>query len=149
MPAKGRGRCYLGLPSEKGYPHKGEIDFASISLTPTTGTLLLRGIFRNVDGKILAGLYARVHVPIKERDALLLPQEAIGYDQRGPYVITVNGENKANRVGIKTGALIDNLRIVDEGLKGKEWVVVKGMQKAIPGRQITPDRQAGGKKASP
>ena len=140
---------HIGLPSEKGYPHKGELDFASISLTPTTGTLLLRGIFRNVDGKILAGLYARVQVPIKEKDALLVPQEAIGYDQRGPYVVTVNGENKVNRIGIKTGALVGNLRIVDEGLKGKEWVVVKGMQKAIPGRQVTPERQAGGKKVSP
>ena len=140
---------YIGLPSEKGYPHKGELDFASISLTPTTGTLLLRGIFHNGDGKILAGLYARVHVPIKEKDALLIPQEAIGYDQRGPYLLTVNGENRVNRTGIKTGALIDNFRIVEEGLQGREWVVVKGMQKAVPGRQVNPVKQSGGKKVSP
>jgi len=140
---------YIGLPGETGYPHKGELDFASISLTPTTGTLLLRGIFRNADGKILAGLYARVHVPVKERDALLVPQEAMGYDQRGPYVLTVNGENKVNRTGIRTGALIDSYRIVAEGLKGKEWLVVKGMQKAVPGRQVNPVQQSGGKKVSP
>jgi len=140
---------YIGLPGEAGYPHKGELDFASISLTPTTGTLLLRGIFRNADGKILAGLYARVHVPIKEKEALLVPQEAISYDQRGPYVLTVNGENKVNRAGINTGALIDSHRIVAEGLKGKEWVVVKGMQKAVPGRQVNPVQQSGGKKVSP
>lgn len=146
---RGAWPVYLGLPSEKGYPHKGELDFASISLTPTTGTLLLRGIFRNTDGKILAGLYARVHVPVKERDALLVPQEAIGYDQRGPYVLVVNGENRSDRVGIKTGALVDSFRVVEEGLKGKEWIVVKGMQKAVPGRKVTPERQPAGKKVAP
>lgn len=145
---RGSWPVYIGLPSEKGYPHKGELDFASISLTPTTGTLLLRGIFRNTDGKILAGLYAKVRVPIKERDALLLPQEVIGYDQSGPYVLVVNGDNKVARVGIKTGALVTNLRTIDEGLRGKEWVVVKGTQKAIPGRQVTPVRQAGERQAA-
>ena len=148
-PRKGAWPVYIGLPSEKGYPHRGELDFASISLTPTTGTLLLRGIFRNPDGKILAGLYARVHVPIKDKDSILVPQEAIGYDQKGPYVLAVNGENKVARIGIKTGALVDNFRIVNEGIKGNEWVVVKGTQKAIPGRQVTPVRQTGGKQASP
>ena len=38
-------------------------DFAAISLTPTTGTLQLRGIFPNPDGKILPGLFARVRLP--------------------------------------------------------------------------------------
>ena len=84
---------FVGVLNEKGYPHKGQLDFASISLTPTTGTLLLRGIFPNPDGKILPGLYARVHVPVKEGAAFLVPQEAVGYDQRGSYVLVVNEKN--------------------------------------------------------
>ena len=51
---------YLGLANEEGYPHQGYFDFAAITVTPTTGTLLLRGIFPNPDGKILPGLFARV-----------------------------------------------------------------------------------------
>ena len=132
---------YVGLPNETGYPHQGRLDFASISLTPTTGTLLLRGIFSNPDGKILPGLYARVHVPVKERAAFLVPQEAVGYDQRGSYVLVVNEENVVQRFGVKTGTLVDHLRVIEEGLTGKEWVVIKGIQKAIPGRQVTPERQ--------
>jgi RND family efflux transporter MFP subunit len=130
-----------GFPDEKGYPHLGRLDFASIGLTPTTGTLLMRGIFSNPDGKILPGLFARVRVPIKEGPAFLVAQEAIGYDQRGSYVLAVNDNNFVQRLSIKTGAQVDHLRVVEEGLTGKEWVVIKGIQKAIPGRPVTLERQ--------
>jgi len=130
-----------GLTGEEGYPHQGRLDFASISLTSTTGTLLMRGTFPNPDGKILPGLYARVRVPVKKGAALLVPQEAIGYDQRGPYVLIVNEKNVVQRVGVKTGTQVDHLLVVAEGLTGKEWVVIKGVQKAIPGRQVTPEKQ--------
>jgi RND family efflux transporter MFP subunit len=140
---------YLGLPDESGYPHRGTLDFASISLTSTSGTLLLRGIFRNKEGKILPGLYARLHVPVKEADAFLVPEEAMGYDQRGPYVMVVNSGNVVKRIGVRRGSSIDDLRVVEEGLSGNEWVVVKGTQKAVPGRQVRPEKQSRGKKASP
>jgi RND family efflux transporter MFP subunit len=132
---------YAGLLNEKEYPHNGRLDFVSISLAPTTGTLLLRGIFPNPDGKILPGLYARVRVPVKQGPALLIPQEAIGYDQRGPYVLVVNQENLVQRVGIRIGTLTDHLRVVEEGLSDKDWVVIKGVQKATPGRRVTPEKQ--------
>ena len=135
---------FLGLLNDQGYPHKGELDFASISLTPTTGTLLLRGVFPNPDGKIMPGLYARVRVPVKKSPALLVPQEAIGYDQRGSFVLVVNGQNVVQRVGIRTGTVVDHMQVVQEGLAGGEWVVIRGVQKAIPGRQVTPERQGSG-----
>jgi RND family efflux transporter MFP subunit len=131
---------FVGLLNEKEYPHQGRLDFASISLAPTTGTLLLRGIFPNPDGKMLPGLYARVRVPVKEGPSLLVPQEAVLYDQRGPYVLVVDEKNTVQRAGIRTGALVDHLRVIEEGLTGKEWVVVKGVQKAIPGRPVTPEK---------
>jgi RND family efflux transporter MFP subunit len=144
IPGQARAKAwpvYMGLPNEKDYPHQGRLEFASISLTPTTGTLLLRGIFPNPNGKILPGLYARVHVLIKERVAFLISQEAIGYDQRGSYVLTINQQNAVERFGVKTGTLVDNLRVIEEGLTGKEWIVIRGIQKAIPGRRVTPERQ--------
>ena len=131
----------MGLPNEKGYPHKGQLDFASISLTPTTGTLLLRGVFPNPGGKILPGLYARVRVPGQGRTR---PPGAPGgvwdTNQRGFYVLVVDEKNMVQRVGVKTGVLLDHLRVVEEGLTGKEWVVIKGVQKAIPGRVVSPER---------
>lgn len=134
---------YLGLANEEGYPHLGTLDFAGISITPTTGTLLLRGIFANGDGKILPGLFARVRVRKinSEGMAVLVPETALGYDQQGAYVLVVNGQNEVERRGVKTGTQTGERRVVEEGLQGDEWVVVTGLLRAIPGAKVTPLRK--------
>jgi RND family efflux transporter MFP subunit len=132
---------FMGHLNEKDYPHKGHLDFASISLTPTTGTLLLRGIFSNPNGKILPGLYTRVRVPVEKKTALLVPEVAVSNDQQGSHVLIVSEKNVVERRGVKTGPSVDNFSVIEEGLTGEESVVIRGVQKAIPGRQVTPERE--------
>lgn len=132
---------FAGLPNEEGHPHQGHLDFAAISLTTTTGTLLMRGVFSNPAGKILPGLYARVRVPVEKKAAFLVPEVAVGNDQQGSYVFIVNEKNVVERRSVKTGPVVDNLRGIEEGLNGKEWVIVKGLLRAAPGRQVTPERE--------
>lgn len=140
---------YMGLGNEQGYARAGFLDFASISLAPTTGTLLLRGVFDNPQGAVLPGLYARLHIPLQNIQALLVPPEAVGHDQRGSYVLSVNEQNTVIRVGVKTGPLAHTMRVIREGLSGNQWVVINGLQKAIPGRQVTPQRRSLEEGASP
>jgi RND family efflux transporter MFP subunit len=132
---------FAGLPDEEGYPHQGHLDFAAISLTTTTGTLLMRGIFSNPDGKILSGLYARLHMPVEKKAAFLVPEMAIANDQQGSYVFIVNEKNVVERRSVKTGPVVDGLQVIEEGLKGEEWVIVNGLLKSAPGRQVTPERE--------
>ena len=139
----------MGILGEKGFPHEGQLDFSSIHLTPTTGTLLLRGAFPNPEGRILPGLYARIRLPIQEKTAQVVPQEAVGNDQRGSYVMIVNPENLVERREVKTAQLVDHHRVVESGLTGEEWVIIKGLMKAAPGRRVTPERQDTGKQATP
>ncbi len=134
---------YAGLPSEDGYPHQGHLDFAAISLTTTTGTLLMRGILPNQDGKILSGLYARVRVPLERRTTLLVPEVAIGHDQQGAYLLVVNDKNVVERRNVTTGPAVESRRAIDNGLTDGEWVIVNGLLKAAPGRQVTPEREGG------
>jgi RND family efflux transporter MFP subunit len=129
-----------GLPNEDGYPHQGYLDFAAISLTTTTGTLLMRGILPNPDGKILSGLYARVRVPLEQKTSLLVPEVAIGHDQQGAYLLVVNDKNVVERRNIMTGPAVESQRAIESGLTGGEWVIVNGLLKAAPGRQVTPER---------
>jgi len=131
----------VGLPGEDGYPHEGHLDFAAISLTATTGTLLIRGILPNGDAMILPGLYARVRVPLERKESLLVPEVAVGHDQQGAYVFVVNEKNSVERRSVKTGSAVDALRVVEDGLTGKEWVVVNGLLKVGPGRPVTPERK--------
>src|SRR5467141_4480475 len=141
---------HAGLPSEDGYPHQGYLDFAAINLATTTGTLLMRGILPNADGKILPGLYTRVRVPLEQRSALLVPEVAVGHDQQGDYLLVVNDKNVVERRPVTTGAAVESRRVIAAGLTGGEWVVVNGVLKAAPGRPVTPEREgAPGPEARP
>ena len=130
----------VGLAGEEGYPHRGAIDFSSINLSSTTGTLLMRGTLPNASGKILPGLYARVQFPIEKRAAFVIPASTVGEDQQGPFVMTVNTQNTVERRNIKTGPMtgIDR-RAVYEGLNGNERVVVRGIRRAIAGKMVMPE----------
>jgi RND family efflux transporter MFP subunit len=135
---------YLGLANETGHPHQGYFDFAAITVNPTTGTQQLRGVFPNPDFKILPGLFARIKARLvgSKKETLLVPDVAIGYDQQGPYVLVADEKNVVERRGVKIGAKVEDLRVVDEGLTGDEWVITSGMLRALPGRPVTPIKEA-------
>ena len=136
----------IGLAGEEGFPHAGHLDFAAATVSPTTGTLLMRGVFPNADGKILPGQYARVQVPVgKEHPALLVPKTAVGFDQRGSYLLLVNPADTVERREVKTGASHGEYYAVDSGLNGDEQVIVTGLLRATPGRKVTPEAANNGK----
>ncbi len=138
----------VGLADDKGYPYEGYIDFAAISLNPTTGSLMLRGLLRNPKAVILPGLFVRVRVPAdEEKPALLVPETALGYDQMGPYVRVVNDKNIVERRGVKLGNKVGTDQVILEGLKETDWVVVEGLLRAIPGKPVTPEKQEAPPKA--
>jgi RND family efflux transporter MFP subunit len=128
----------FGLANERDFPHQGYVDFAAISVDATTGTLLLRGVFPNPGGKVLPGLFARLRAPAQERTAWLIPQVAVSFDQQGPHVLVVNDQNVVERRGVTMGPKIRDLWVVEEGLTGREQVVVQGLLRAIPGRRVAP-----------
>jgi len=131
--------CYFGLANETGFPHAGRLDFASITVAPTTGTLQLRGIFPNHDLSVLPGLFARVRVPSPEtRNALLVPGDAIGFDQQGEYLLVVNSQNIVERRSIKSGFQVGTFMVVDRGVHADDRVIVEGLMQAIPGAQVSP-----------
>jgi RND family efflux transporter MFP subunit len=136
---------YFGLANEQGYPHEGRLDFASINVAPTTGTLQLRGIFPNPDRTILPGLFVRVRVPaLQQRDALLVPGDAVSFDQQGEFVLVVNDKNIVERRGVKSGPQVGELMVIADGLKPDDLVIVEGGLQAIPGRTVNPQPAASG-----
>jgi RND family efflux transporter MFP subunit len=129
----------VGLSTEDGHPHEGRLDFAAISVAPTTGTLQVRGIIPNSDGSVLPGLFVRVRVPKPEqRNALLVRGDAISFDQQGAYLLIVNAHNVVERRGVKTGSQAGELVVIEEGLKPDDRVIVEGVLQAIPGREVNP-----------
>jgi RND family efflux transporter MFP subunit len=130
----------VGLQTETGFPHKGRLDYAAVTLNQSTGTLPVRGVLPNSDRALLPGFFVRVRVPIdQEQNALLVPDVALGADQAGRYLLVVNGENVVEQRKVRTGPLQDGgLRVIEEGLKADDRVVTAGLLRAIPGQKVDP-----------
>jgi RND family efflux transporter MFP subunit len=132
----------IGLQTETGYPHKGKLDYVSPSINQSTGTLAVRGILPNPDRVLLPGFFVRVHVPYdQQKDALLVPDTALGSDQAGRYVLVVNGDNVVEQRKVQTGQLDGELRVIENGLKPDDRVVIAGLLRAIPGQKVDPQLQ--------
>jgi RND family efflux transporter MFP subunit len=129
----------VGLQTESGFPHKGNLDYVSPTLNQSTGTLAVRGVLPNSDRALLPGFFVRVRVPFDEQtNSLLVPDVALGSDQAGRYVLVVNGENVVEQRKVQTGPLEGDLRVIESGLKGDDRVVTAGLLRAIPGQKVDP-----------
>lgn len=133
---------YIGLANEEGYPHEGVINFADNKVDPSTGTISVRGTFDNSLRTFKPGLFARVRVPLADPfKALLVTDRAIATDQSQKFVYVVDDKNIAQYRAVKLGRLEDDgLRVVAEGLRPGDSVIVTGIQRARPGKPVTPQR---------
>ena len=129
----------MALGNETGYPHKGVIDFVDNQLDPATGTIRARAVFPNADKLMSPGFFARVRIPGNgQYPAVLIRDSAIGSDQGRSYVLTLDEKNVATYRPVKTGPLLDGLRVVREGLSANDRVIVSGLMVARPGQPVNP-----------
>ena len=128
----------IGLTGEEGYPHQGKVDFLDNQLTPSTGTIRMRALLDNAQRQFTPGLFARVRLPgSAEFQATLIDDKAVLTDQDRKYVYIVDKEGKAQRRDITPGRLAEGLRIVQQGLKPGDKVIVDGLQKVfMPGMPV-------------
>lgn len=130
---------FLGLMTEEGYPHQGTLDYMSPTVDSATGTMQVRAIFPNKDGRLLAGLFARVRVPIgKPYKALTVTERALGSDQGQRYVLVVNDKNIVEFRPVQVGTLDSGMRVITAGISADDRIIVNGMQRARPGLTVKP-----------
>jgi RND family efflux transporter MFP subunit len=128
----------LGLANEEGFPHKGHMDFVDNRLNPATATIRGRAVFDNKDGAFTPGLFARLQlVGSANYPATVVTDRAITTDQTRKIVLVVGKNNIVEQREVKTGALIDRVRVVT-GVKEGELVIVDGLLRAFPGAPVTP-----------
>lgn len=136
----------LQLADEQDFPHRGHIESFDNRLDANTGSILLRAVFPNDDGRIVPGLFARIRVPLSERhSALFISERAIGTDQAQKFVLTLTATNTVGYQPVKLGPVIDGKRIVRSGLEAGQKIVVNGLQRVRPGMPVTPQDEVAGK----
>lgn len=103
------------------------------------GNLELRAEFDNEKGELFPGVWSKVSLQSeKAKEKILVPESSVGTDLVGRYVLVVDDKNKVNYVPVRVSETIGKMQIVESGLSGDEKVVVVGIQRAIPGTQVSP-----------
>jgi RND family efflux transporter MFP subunit len=133
---------YLALADEKGFPRKGYVDFVENRLDSKTGTMTGRAVFSNGDLSLTPGLFGRVRLQGSNRyEAILVPDEAIGSDQAQKFVFLLNGDSTVEHRAVQLGPVIHGFRVIRDGLKPDDWLIVNGMQRARPGLKVAPEKR--------
>ena len=138
----------VSLTGETKPSHDGKVDFLDNALDVSTGTLRGRAVIPNKDLSILPGQFGRVRlIASAPYDALLVPDSAIATDQARKIVFVVKDDNTVEAKPVTLGPLDEGLRVIREGLKPEDHVVVDGLQRVRVGAKVTPHdaKPAGGK----
>jgi RND family efflux transporter MFP subunit len=127
----------VGLQTEDGYPHKGELDYVAPTVNASTGTLAARGSLENGNRTLLPGYFVRVRIASRQQEPMLLvPNVALGSDQGGSYVLVVNQDNVVEQRSVDAGQVVGDLRVIENGLGKDDRVIIGGIMRAIPGEKV-------------
>jgi len=117
----------------------GHLQLIDNQVNTKSGTVRVRAVFDNHDGRLIPGQFVRVRMGSPNaQDAVLVSERAVGTDQSKRFVLVVGADNKAMYREVALGAAIDGLRVVSAGLEPGERIVVNGLQRVRPGAVVAP-----------
>jgi RND family efflux transporter MFP subunit len=130
----------VALADEETAPLWGRINFLDNKVDPSTGTLRARAVVDNPKGLLSPGLFVRLRVPVgSPQKVLLVHEEALQSDQGQRFLWVLDDEDKALYRQVKIGKQNEGRRVILEGLKTSDRVVVKGVQRVRRNKKVTPE----------
>lgn len=120
------------------YPIEGTLQFADVTVDPSTGSQVIRALFPNPKGLLLPGMYVRAElVEGTQSNGLLVPQRAVTRDEKGrATAMVVGADGKLQPRMLTTDRTIGDNWLVTAGLKPGDKVVVEGAMMLRPGMAV-------------
>ncbi|RDD83722.1 efflux RND transporter periplasmic adaptor subunit [Dyella tabacisoli] len=117
------------------YTHDGRLQFADVTVDPSTGSFSLRVVVPNPDGLLLPGMYVRAVLDKGVNpNGLLVPQQGITHDPKGDAIAMVIGkDSKVEQRKVHVSHALGDQWLVQDGLAPGDQVIVEGLQKIQPG----------------
>lgn len=136
----GRIPVQMGTGATDGTPYKGKMQLIDNQIDARSGTVRVRAVFDNVDGRLMPGQFARLLMgQPKAEPVLLISERAVGTDQNKKFVMVIDKDSKAEYREVALGVSIEGMRVVTGGLHAGERIVVKGLQRVRPGALVAPE----------
>jgi multidrug efflux system membrane fusion protein len=133
----------LSLPGDRSHVYRGTIYSFDNRLDTATGTIRARAKFDNAEGALLPGMFVTVKLAEgTERNELLIPERAIGFDQSKKFVYVVGADDKVAYREVELGKQVRSQRLVLGGVHAGDRVVVDGVQRLRPNTLVTAQEAA-------
>ena len=131
---------FAKLETDEGFPHVGRLDYIDQEgVNAATGSLPLRAVFDNPNGKLLPGLFVRVRMPVSEpQDALMIPSRAVLRDRDTSFVMIVDDGNLVQRREVQLGEQTAGWAVVRQGITQTDRVIIDGLQRSRPDIPVDP-----------
>ena len=145
----GRIPVQMGTLATPGTPYTGRLQLVDNVVDARSGTVRVRAVFDNPDGRLRPGQFARLRLGLARMEpALAIDEGAVGTDQDRRFVMVVGGDETVSYRQVTLGGTVDGLRLVTSGLKPGERIVVNGLQRIRPGALVAPQPASGAASAS-
>ncbi len=136
------GHAVARLSFEDGAPYanEGKIQFSEVSVDPGTGSVTLRAVFPNPKAQLLPGMFVRAKVSEGVREnAILVPQRGVTRNPRGePTALVVGKDNIVELRTLEVDRTVGDKWLVKKGIEPSDRIIVEGLQKTAPGREVNP-----------
>lgn len=121
------------------YPQEGTLAFRDVTVSQTTGSVIVRMTVPNPDRVLLPGMFVRA--VIREgyiEKGILLTQSGVSRDSKGnPYAWVIDKNGNAMTRMLTLDRAIGDKWLVSSGLEDGEKVIVQGLQRLRPGVAVT------------
>lgn len=125
------------IPGDEANPANGKLSLVDNTVDVTTGTIRLKATFDNSDRRLYPGQFVNVVVTLgSEQNATVVPSQAVQIGQDNSFVYVVKPDMTVEVRKVKPGSVIDNLTVIEDGVKPGEQVVTDGQLRLVPGSKV-------------
>ena len=122
-------------PAFPGRNFTGTVSSIDSRVDVSTRSVTVRALLSNEDGALKPGMFLNVSLANDDREALVIPEEALTPEAERQYVFVVDG-NKAQRREVQIGMRRPGFVEVVSGVNAGEKVVIEGTQKVRDGGAV-------------
>jgi len=125
------------IPGDESHPAQGKLSLLDNTVDTTTGTIRLKATFDNDDERLFPGQFVNVVLTLGTQDeAIVVPSQAVQVGQDNSFVYVVKPDMTTEVRTVKTGTTIENMTVIEDGLKPGEQVVTDGQLRLVPGAKV-------------
>ena len=133
------------IPGDESNHVLGKLSLVDNTVDVATGTVRLKATFQNDDRRLYPGQFVNVVLTLgTQNQAIVIPSQAVQIGQDKSFVYVVKADMTVETRTVKTGTTIENMTVIDDGLKPGEQVVTDGQLRLVPGAKVQTRGQGGG-----